>query len=47
MTSYTLETTVDGRTQLMQLEAMPVSIVLKLYRTEDPVKTLVAERTVL
>jgi hypothetical protein len=44
---YTLEMTVDGKTQQTQLETMPASIVLSLYRTDPPVKTLVATKVVL
>jgi len=44
---YTLEMVVDGKSTMTQLGAMPTSIVLTLYSTAAPVRTVVATKVVL
>jgi hypothetical protein len=44
---YTLETTIDGKTQCQTLEVIPTSIVMRLYAIVPAERTLVAEKVVL
>jgi len=44
---YILESDVDGTKNAIVLETIPASIVLRLYREDDPVTTKIAEKVVL
>ena len=44
---YILETEVDGEKSAVVVKTIPESIIMRLYREEDPEMTVVAEKVVL